>query len=69
MTVPTSIGVSPYPPPSLAELSRRATVDKTDMSKYSIKSWIATVSKLYEQVIFLNAKQKIQAKFITFIYK
>lgn len=57
MTVPTSNGVPSTPPASLAELSRRATVDKTDMSKYSIKSWIATVSKLYEQVTYMNAKQ------------
>lgn len=59
MTVPTSNGAPSSPPPSLAELSRRATVDKTDMSKYSIKSWIATVAKLYEQV---NPSIKCQAK-------
>jgi hypothetical protein len=50
MTLPTSPNIHQVPPPSLAELSRRATVDKTDLSKYSIRSWIAAVNKLYEQV-------------------
>lgn len=41
---------STSPRPSLAELSRRATVDKSDLPRYSIKTWIATVNKLFEQV-------------------
>lgn len=43
---------------SLPELSRRATVDKSDFTKYSIKSWINSVSKLFEAV----KKKKCQEK-------
>lgn len=58
MTVPTSTpSYHDTPPPSLAELSRRATVDKTDMTKYSVKTWITSVGKLYEQVRKKNAKR------------
>ncbi|KAG1109109.1 hypothetical protein G6F42_015758 [Rhizopus arrhizus] len=67
MTVPTSNGVPSTPPPSLAELSRRATVDKTDMSKYSIKSWIATVSKLYEQGDFEYRKNCLDNAYVYYM--
>jgi hypothetical protein len=51
MTVPTSTNLHhdtslPY----LAVLSKRATIDETDMLKYSVKSLIASVGKLYAQV-------------------
>jgi hypothetical protein len=50
MTVPNSTNLQDTPPPSIAALLKRATVDKTDMSKYSIKSLIASVGKLYNEV-------------------
>ncbi|KAL9557999.1 hypothetical protein MBANPS3_001099 [Mucor bainieri] len=67
MTVPTSNGAPSSPPPSLAELSRRATVDKTDMSKYSIKSWIATVAKLYEQGDFEYRKNCLDNAYVHYM--
>lgn len=63
MTVPISPGINPGPPPSLAELARRATVDKSDFSKYSVKTWISSVSKLYEQVCQDIAKSFIMCRF------
>ncbi|OBZ83392.1 Ubiquitin carboxyl-terminal hydrolase 4, partial [Choanephora cucurbitarum] len=51
MTVPSSpfdMSTS-HLPQSFIELSRRATVDKADMSKYAIKSLISLVGKLYDQ--------------------
>lgn len=49
MTIPDAQNISSSPRPSLAELSRRATVDKSDLTKYSIKTWISSVNKLFEQ--------------------
>ncbi|KAI8372436.1 hypothetical protein BD560DRAFT_394930 [Blakeslea trispora] len=51
MTVPSSpfdLSTS-HLPQSFSELSRRATVDKADMSKYTIKPLISLVGKLYDQ--------------------
>ncbi|CAO3601354.1 unnamed protein product [Absidia cylindrospora] len=34
---------------SLAELRRRAAVDKTDIAKYAMRSWVHSVNRLYEE--------------------
>lgn len=59
MTIPNAHNLSSSPRPSLAELSRRATVDKSDLAKYSIKTWISSVNKLFEQVSELLLCQAI----------
>ncbi|KAG2212280.1 hypothetical protein INT47_001639 [Mucor saturninus] len=61
MTISTSLHIP------LSELSRRATVDKTGLSKYSVKRWISTVGKLFDEGDFEYRKHSIQNAYVHYM--
>ncbi|KAI8975785.1 hypothetical protein BDF20DRAFT_914642 [Mycotypha africana] len=52
---------------AIADLSRKATVDKTNFVKYAIKSWLSTVAKLYEQADAAYAKGSLDNAYIYYM--
>ncbi|KAF7726254.1 ubiquitin-specific protease doa4 [Apophysomyces ossiformis] len=52
---------------SLAELHQRAAVDKNDTTKYAVKSWISSVSKLYAQGDWALRNESLEDAYIHYL--